>query len=85
MRCDTLASPSMLRVGWTRHGSACESVQLRRAIGLMPGVAANLVGLTYTAGQGGRGDARALAAEADAITEASGAYAILRQVEEART
>jgi hypothetical protein len=63
-----------------------ESVQVRREIGLMPGVAANLVGLIYiAAGQGRREDALALAAEAGAIAEASGAYAILRQVEEARS
>jgi hypothetical protein len=62
-----------------------ESVRLRREIGLLPGVAANLVGLTYiAAGQGRRDDALALAAEAGAIAEASGAHAILRQVEEAR-
>jgi tetratricopeptide (TPR) repeat protein len=62
-----------------------ESLRLRREIGLMPGVAANLVGLTYiAAGQGRPADALALAAEAAAIAEASGAHAILRQVEEAR-
>lgn len=62
-----------------------ESVRLRREIGLMPGVAANMVGLIYiAAGQGRRNDALALAAEAGAIAEASGAHAILRQVEQAR-
>jgi tetratricopeptide (TPR) repeat protein len=62
-----------------------ESVRLRREIGLMPGVAANLVGLIYiAAGQGRPDDALALAAEAGAIAEASGAHAILRQIEEAR-
>jgi tetratricopeptide (TPR) repeat protein len=62
-----------------------ESVRLRREIGLMPGVAANLVGLIYiAAGQGRPDDALALAAEAGAIAEASGADAIMRQVEEAR-
>jgi tetratricopeptide (TPR) repeat protein len=62
-----------------------ESVRLRREIGLMTGVAANLVGLTYiAAGQGRRDDALALAAEAGAIAAASGAHAILRQVDEAR-
>jgi tetratricopeptide (TPR) repeat protein len=61
-----------------------ESARLRREIGLMPGVAANLVGLTYIAiGQGRRDEALALAAEAAAIAEASSAHAILRQVEEA--
>ncbi len=62
-----------------------ESVRLRRELGLMPGVAANLVGLIYiAAGQGRLDDALALAAEAAAIAKASGADAILRQVEEAR-
>jgi tetratricopeptide (TPR) repeat protein len=62
-----------------------ESVRLRRAIGLKPGVAANLVGLAYVAaGQGRRDDALALAAEAAAIAEASGAQSILRQAQEAR-
>ena len=61
-----------------------ESARLRREIGLMPGVAANLVGLAYiAAGQGRRGDALALAQEAGAIAAASGARAILRQAEEA--
>lgn len=62
-----------------------ESVRIRREIGLMPGVAANLVGLAYIAAGQGRGDeALALAEEAGAIAEASGAHAILRQVEEVR-
>jgi tetratricopeptide (TPR) repeat protein len=63
-----------------------ESVRLRREIGLLAGVAANLVGLIYiAAGQGRRSDALALAAEARAIADVSGADAILRQVEEALT
>ena len=62
-----------------------ESVRLRREIPLMPGVAANLVGLAYiAAGQGRRDEAQALAQEAGAIAAASGAHAILRQVEEVR-
>jgi tetratricopeptide (TPR) repeat protein len=62
-----------------------ESVRLRREIGLMPGVAANLVGLAYVAaGQGRRDEALALAEQAAAIAEASGAQAILRQVEAVR-
>lgn len=63
-----------------------ESVRLRREIGLMPGVAANLVGLAYiAAGQGRRGDALVLIEEAGAIAAASGAHGIMRHVEEART
>jgi tetratricopeptide (TPR) repeat protein len=62
-----------------------ESVRLRREIGLMPGVAANLVGLAYiAAGQGRRDDALALIEEAGAIAAASGAHAIMRHVDEAR-
>jgi tetratricopeptide (TPR) repeat protein len=61
-----------------------ESTRLRRAAGLMPGVAANLVGLAYVAaGQGRRADALALADEAAAIAEASGAPVIVRQAGEA--
>jgi tetratricopeptide (TPR) repeat protein len=63
-----------------------ESVRIRREIGLMPGVAANLVGLAYiAAGQGRHDEALALAGEASAIAEASGAHRILRQLEELRT
>jgi tetratricopeptide (TPR) repeat protein len=62
-----------------------ESARIRREIGLMPGVAANLVGLAYiAAGQGRRDEAFALADEAAAIAEASGAHAIARQAEEVR-
>jgi tetratricopeptide (TPR) repeat protein len=62
-----------------------ESVRLRREIGLMNGVAGNLVGLTYiAAAQGRRDDALALIEEATAIARASGARGILRQVDEAR-
>jgi tetratricopeptide (TPR) repeat protein len=62
-----------------------ESVRLRREIGFMPGVAANLVGLAYiAAGQGRRDDALALIEEAGAIAAASDAHGIMRHVEEAR-
>jgi tetratricopeptide (TPR) repeat protein len=62
-----------------------ESVRLRRDIGLMPGVAANLVGLAYiAAGDGDHDEALALLKEAGAIAEASGAHRITRQVEESR-
>jgi hypothetical protein len=63
-----------------------ESVRLRREVGFMAGVAANMVGLIYiAAADGRRGDALALAAEAAEIAEASGAGAIDRQIEEARS
>jgi len=62
-----------------------ESTRLRREMGAMPGVAANLVGLTYVAiGQGRRDDALALIEEARAIAEANGAHGLFRQIEEAR-
>ena len=62
-----------------------ESTRLRREVGFLPGVAANLVGLVYVAaGQGRRDDAQALVQEAGAIAAASGAQRITRQVEEAR-
>src|SRR5580693_1702090 len=62
-----------------------ESVRLRREIGFLPGVAGNLVGLTYiAAGQGRRDDALALIEEAAVIAKATGARGILRQVDEAR-
>jgi hypothetical protein len=62
-----------------------ESTRLRREIGLLPGVAANLVGLAYVAaGQVRRDDAMALLEEAGAIARASGAQRILRSVDQAR-
>lgn len=62
-----------------------QSTRLRRELGLLPGVAANLVGLIYiAAGQGRRDDALALIEEAAALAGASGAGVIMRQVEEAR-
>jgi tetratricopeptide (TPR) repeat protein len=62
-----------------------ESSRLRRKIGLLPGVAANQVGLIYiAAAQGRRDDALAIVEEALAITKSCGAERIARQVEEAR-
>lgn len=61
------------------------SVRLRRELGFLPGVAANLVGLTYiAAGQERREDALALIEEAAALAEASGAHGIMRSIDEAR-
>lgn len=61
-----------------------ESVRLRREIGHLPGVAANLVGLAYIAVAHDRpADARAIIDEARAIAEATGAHGILRSIEEA--
>ena len=61
-----------------------ESTRLRREIGLLPGAAANLVGLAYIASAQQRSaDAQALLDEACAIAEASQAHRILRQVSQA--
>jgi tetratricopeptide (TPR) repeat protein len=62
-----------------------ESVRLRREIGHLPGVAANLVGLAYVAaGQGRHEEARAIIEEARAIAEATGAHGTMHSIEEAR-
>lgn len=62
-----------------------ESTRLRREIRLMPGVAANLIGLAYiTAAQGNGDGVGALLDEASALAEASDAQRILRSVNEAR-
>jgi tetratricopeptide (TPR) repeat protein len=62
-----------------------ESTQLRREIGLLPGVAANLVGLAYIASaQDRRDDALALLDEASALAEASNAQRIGQQANLAR-
>jgi hypothetical protein len=58
-----------------------ESTRLRREIGLLPGAAANMIGLAYiAAGQQRSDDAQALLDEASAIAGASQAHRILRQV-----
>lgn len=62
-----------------------ESTRLRRELGFLPGVAANLVGLAYiTAGEGRRDEALRILDEAGSIADAAGAYGILRHVQEAR-
>jgi tetratricopeptide (TPR) repeat protein len=62
-----------------------EPIRLRRELGLLPGLAANMVGLIYIAlAEGRHDDALALIEEAAALAEASGAHGIMRQVEEAR-
>ena len=63
-----------------------ESSRLRREIGVMPGVASNMVGLAYiAAAQDRRSDALATLDEANTIAQAHGAHAIVRQIEQART
>jgi tetratricopeptide (TPR) repeat protein len=62
-----------------------ESTRLRREIGLLPGVAANLIGLAYIAvAQDRQDDARALLDEAAAIAQTHAAERILRSANEAR-
>ena len=62
-----------------------QSTQLRREINLVPGVAANLVGLAYiAAAQERRDDALAILDEAARLAKASNAGRILRTVEQAR-
>jgi tetratricopeptide (TPR) repeat protein len=63
-----------------------ESSRLRREVEALPGVAANMVGLAYiAAAQDRRAEALATLDEADAIAQAHGALAIVRQIEQART
>ncbi|MEU6787452.1 hypothetical protein ABZ912_50395 [Nonomuraea angiospora] len=63
-----------------------ESSWLRREVGALPGVAANMVGLAYiAAAQDRRADALATLDEAHAIAQAHGAHAVVRQIEQART
>jgi tetratricopeptide (TPR) repeat protein len=62
-----------------------ESSRLRREIGNLPGVAANMVGLAYiAAAQDRRADALATLDEAHAVARAHGAHAIVQQIEQAR-
>lgn len=62
-----------------------ESSRLRREVGALSGVAANLVGLAYiAAAQDRRADALATLDEAHAIAQAHDAHAIVRQIEQAR-
>lgn len=62
-----------------------ESSRLRREVGALPGVAANMVGLAYVAAaQDRRADALAILDEGHAIAQAHGAHAIVRQIEQAK-
>ena len=61
-----------------------DSTRLRRDLGFRPGVAANLVGLSYiAAAQDRREEAIAMLEEAADIADSSGAYGIARQIDEA--
>ncbi|MFD7640587.1 tetratricopeptide repeat protein [Kitasatospora sp. NPDC059795] len=62
-----------------------ESTRLRRDLGFLPGVAANLIGLAFLAAQQERReDAAALLAEAAELAEKSEAHGVLRWVAGAR-
>ncbi|WP_109510192.1 hypothetical protein [Nocardioides speluncae] len=63
-----------------------ESTELRRKVGFLPGVAANLVGLAYLAAEDDdAGAAPALLDEAANVAAESGAVAVAGWVDEART
>ncbi|WP_354645369.1 tetratricopeptide repeat protein [Kitasatospora camelliae] len=62
-----------------------ESTRLRRELGFLPGVAANLIGLAYLAAQQERrDDAMTHLGEATELAEATAAHGALRWVTEAR-
>ncbi|OKJ15925.1 tetratricopeptide repeat protein [Kitasatospora sp. CB01950] len=62
-----------------------ESTRLRRDLGFLPGVAANLIGLAFLASQQERReDAAALLTEAAELAEKSEAHGVLRRVAGAR-
>lgn len=62
-----------------------ESTRLRRKLGFLAGVAANLVGLGYiAAAQDRRAEAMEMLREAADLAEGSGASSITRQVDDAR-
>ena len=60
-----------------------ESSRLHRAIGALPDVAANMVGLAYITAQERRTEALATLDEASAIAQAHRARAIVWQIEHA--
>lgn len=63
-----------------------ESTRLRRELGFLPGVAANLIGLAYLAAQQERrDDAAALLEEATELAASTDSHGVLRGVAEART
>ncbi|MFD9125059.1 tetratricopeptide repeat protein [Kitasatospora sp. NPDC059571] len=63
-----------------------ESTRLRRELGFLPGVAANLIGLAHLAAQQERrDDAAALLKEATQLAESTESHGVLRWVAAART
>jgi hypothetical protein len=62
-----------------------ESSQLRREVGFLPGVAANMIGLAFLAVQDGRrADALSILDDAETLARDSAAFGTLKWVEEAR-
>ncbi len=62
-----------------------ESIELRREVGFLPGVAANIIGLAYLAAEEGRrAEGLQLLDEAAAIAESVEAHGVLRWVDDAR-
>lgn len=62
-----------------------ESTRLRRELGFLPGVAANLIGLAYLAGQqGDAAEAARLLDEAEELATGTASHAVLGWVAEAR-
>jgi tetratricopeptide (TPR) repeat protein len=62
-----------------------ESSRLRRELGFLPGVAANMIGLAYlAAAEERRADALAILDDARTLAEDSQAYAIVQHIDEAR-
>ena len=92
---DLTLSYALRHLGVAEHGAGNldearalleESTRLRRELNLLPGVAANLIGLIYIASTQGRvDDAAAIADEAAALAESCGARKILDQITEARS
>ena len=88
------ASYALRHLGFVDHvagrldeARACfeESTRLRRELGFLPGVAANLIGLAYLAAQQERrDDAAALLEEATELAENTDSHGVLRWVAEAR-
>lgn len=69
-----------------RPGTSRSNRHIRRELGFLPGVAANLVRLAHiAAGDGRTTDAATLLEEAGVMANNSGAGGITRQVAEART
>jgi hypothetical protein len=84
-----VAVTSRIRTGAPRRGTRRGDARAgtgEAEVGAAAGVAANMVGLAYiAAAQDRRAEAEATLDEAYAIAQSHGAYAIVRQIEQART